>query len=107
MKLPLTFTLLLPIIFVCSWLFRDDTTVVSVFIMVSTFLFLLEVRLKLGSLSRKNIIAFFNTPIKKEDGFGEEVVDDSPEFSLLTGSLIILVVGIFAIIAIAFIFSFT
>ena len=90
-------------------LIRGDATAVFVFIAIAAVSFFTEVRLRSGRLSKENIVAFFNTPIKPDDVLGQEVVviDNSPKFSLLTGSLIILGVGILAIMAMAFIFSFT
>lgn len=109
MKLPLTFTLLLPISIVCFVLTKDDATAVFVFIAIAAASFLMEVRLRSGRLSKETIVAFFNTPIKQDDVLGQEVTaaDNGPKFSLLAGSLIILGVGILAIMAMAFIFSFT
>lgn len=95
----------MPVLVLVMFSFENDFRALIFFISALFALFLLEIRIRFGSLSKANLTAFFNTPIDQTLLTGEKIVDNSPRFSLLTGTLIILCLGIFVFIGLAFIYS--
>ena len=104
MRLPLTYFLLLPILFLC--IAFGGKYAIFVFLTLVFLLFLIEVKVKYGTFTKKNIIKFFNTPIIQKGFDGETVIDKSPRVSMLTGILLILGGTILVVIILTLIFWF-
>ncbi len=97
MKPPITPYLLVPFLILCVCLFDFNNWGIP-FAALSILSFLIEIKIRYGSLSRESIGKFFYTPIKKYDLMGNEIIDTSPKFSMASGVLII-VFGGFAVMA--------
>jgi|APSaa5957512535_1039671.scaffolds.fasta_scaffold06587_10 hypothetical protein len=106
MKIPITLGLLLPVLILTYIFISGDLATVLVFTAITGLLFLIEIWFKYRSLSWKNIVNFFSTPIIRTDMYGEEISDRSPKFSMLSGVAIILGGAILVIAIIIFVFAF-
>lgn len=105
MRMPITLALLLPILYTCFAVYGDSG--VLLFVAISLLSFLIEAKLRLGNLSWKNIVRFFNTPIVRRGLHGQEIVDNSPQVSLLKGVTIILAGAVFVVAALILFFTLT
>lgn len=56
--------------------------------------------------SWKNIVKFFNTPIKRYGLSGEEIIDTSPKISFFPGILFMLIGAVIAMTVAFFVFAF-
>ncbi len=107
MKYPISLVLALPVLFTISAFIEGDRKSVLVTVGVLGLMFLLETKIKYGSISKDNLNKFFNTPIKAGNVLGiEPAIDTSPKVSLLSGILIILGGGSFIVLLIFLYFAF-
>jgi hypothetical protein len=72
MKRPITLVLLLPILFICFAFFGDNGGYAFVLIAVTGFL--IEIKIKKGSISKHSIKEFFNTPMNPRGETEQEML---------------------------------
>lgn len=72
MKQPLTLVLLLPILFICFAFFGDNWGYAFVLIAVTGFL--IEIKIRKGSISKRSIKEFFNTPMNPRGETEQEML---------------------------------